>query len=115
MLNKFSDWVVHKPYLAILISLMLVAGLGYGIKDFKMNNNSRAFFGDGNPDLERLLDLEVKYGARDIVLFIVHPKDNKIKLLIKGADSIIIDRLDKDKYSDELSKRADWFLETASK
>ena len=78
MLNKFYDWIVHKPYLAILISLALVAGLGYGIKDFKMNNNARAFFGDGNPDLERLLDLEVKYGARDIVLFIVHPKDNNV-------------------------------------
>lgn len=78
MLNKFYGWLVDNPFLAILVSLSLVAALGYGIKDFKMNNNSRAFFGDGNPDLERLLDIEVKYGARDIVIFIVHPKNDNI-------------------------------------
>lgn len=41
--------------------------------------------------------------------------DGKIKLLIKGADSIIKDRLDKNQYSQEFSQKIEWFLDTASK
>jgi len=43
------------------------------------------------------------------------PTDGKIKLYIKGADSIIIDRLDKSQYPKEIKQNIDWFLDTASK
>ncbi|OUS29419.1 hypothetical protein A9Q99_10000 [Gammaproteobacteria bacterium 45_16_T64] len=78
MLNRFYDWVVDRPFIAVLLCLVIAGAAAYGITGFKMDNNSRAFFGDGNPDLERLLDIEAKYGVRDTVLFIVHPKDDNI-------------------------------------
>lgn len=43
------------------------------------------------------------------------PQDGKIKLLIKGADSIIQERLDISQTPQGTLNRVDWFLETASK
>lgn len=43
------------------------------------------------------------------------PIDGKIKLLIKGADSIIKDRLDKMQFPQAFEDKVEWFLETASK
>lgn len=43
------------------------------------------------------------------------PIDGKIKLLIKGADSIIKERLDKKQFSAKLENKIEWFLDTASK
>lgn len=38
-----------------------------------------------------------------------------IKLLIKGADSIIKARLDTNQYPQEFDEKIEWFLNTASK
>ena len=43
------------------------------------------------------------------------PTDGKIKLLIKGADSIIKERLDMTQYPESMSKKIEWFLDVASK
>jgi len=43
------------------------------------------------------------------------PTDGKIKLFIKGADSIIKDRLDRNQFPSNIEKRTEWFLDTASK
>lgn len=43
------------------------------------------------------------------------PIDGKIKLLIKGADSIIKERLDMSKMDAAASEKTEWFLDTASK
>jgi phospholipid-translocating ATPase len=41
--------------------------------------------------------------------------DGKIKLLIKGADSIIKSRLDASQLDQEFDQKMEWFLDTASK
>ena len=47
-------------------------------------------------------------------VLITDPNDGKIKLLVKGADSIIKSRLDKSTMTPELERRTEWFLDTAS-
>ena len=42
------------------------------------------------------------------------PTDGKIKLLIKGADSIIKERLDQRQVTQEQSDETEWFLNKAS-
>lgn len=42
------------------------------------------------------------------------PTDGKIKLLIKGADSIIKSRLDTSQQSEAFTEKVEWFLNTAS-
>lgn len=47
---------------------------------------------------------------------LLHDKlDGQYKLLIKGADSIIMDRLDMAQFPEEMQKKTEWFLNTASK
>ena len=76
-MNLLYNRIVDHPYMVLLLPLLMVATLGLGIKEFAVNNNLRAFLGDDSPELERLLDLEAKYGARDNVIFVIHPKDEK--------------------------------------
>lgn len=48
-------------------------------------------------------------------VLIKDPNDHKIKLLVKGADSVIMNRLDQNTMTPELLKQTDWFLNTSSK
>jgi magnesium-transporting ATPase (P-type) len=43
------------------------------------------------------------------------PNDGKLKLLMKGADSIMLDRVDQKQYPMHIKNKIDWFIETASK
>ena len=43
------------------------------------------------------------------------PVDGKIKLLIKGADSVIKERLDMNQYPKKMDEMTEWFLDTASR
>lgn len=43
------------------------------------------------------------------------PNDGKIKLLIKGADSIILARVDNKQYPKKIQQKIQWFLNSASK
>lgn len=43
------------------------------------------------------------------------PNDGKCKLMIKGADSVIKDRLDPNQFPQDQQEEIEWFLNTASK
>lgn len=76
--TRFINWVVYRPWMAIAVSLLAVLLMSIGIKDYSMTNNPRSFFGEGNPEFERLKSIEAQYGNREMVVFIVHPADNNI-------------------------------------
>lgn len=62
-----------------------------------------------------LRKMEFNSDRKRMSVVIKDPSDGKIKLLIKGADSVIKERLDKTQYPLEIEVRTEWFLETASK
>jgi magnesium-transporting ATPase (P-type) len=43
------------------------------------------------------------------------PNDGKIKLFMKGADSIMLERVDEEQYSNKVKKKVDWFVDQSSK
>lgn len=43
------------------------------------------------------------------------PNDKKYKMFIKGADSIIKERLDHSQFTSDISEKVEWFLNTASR
>jgi|DEB0MinimDraft_12_1074336.scaffolds.fasta_scaffold07560_5 magnesium-transporting ATPase (P-type) len=59
--------------------------------------------------------MEFNSDRKRMSILVKDPSDGKIKLLIKGADSIIKERLDKKQYPLDIERRTEWFLETASK
>jgi magnesium-transporting ATPase (P-type) len=48
--------------------------------------------------------MEFNSDRKRMSVLLKDPIDGKIKLLIKGADSIIMDRLDKDQYPQDMQK-----------
>lgn len=78
MLLKLFHWVVYHPVKTTMLSLVLVLLASAGITKFDTNHDPRAFFGVENPDFKRFEDMEVKYGARDVVMWAIHPKNGDV-------------------------------------
>lgn len=78
MFSHFARFVVYRPWLAIFVSVLMVFLMSIGIKDFRMTNNPRTFFGNENPDYEVLKNLEAMYGNREVVVFVLHPHNDDV-------------------------------------
>lgn len=59
--------------------------------------------------------MEFSSDRKRMSILLRDPTDGKIKLLIKGADSIIKERLDKSQYPADMEKEIEWFLDIASR
>lgn len=64
---------------------------------------------------EVLRKMEFNSDRKRMSVLLRDPNDGKIKLLIKGADSIILDRIDKHQYPQQIQEKIEWFIGTASK
>ncbi len=60
----------HRP-LATLLLVLLVGGLGLGVKDLTADFSARAFFGTASPELEFLDAHEARWGSQDDTVLVV--------------------------------------------
>lgn len=66
-------------------------------------------------DYEVFRTMEFNSDRKRMSVLLKDKLDGQYKLLIKGADSIILDRLDMSQYPEEMKQKTQWFLDTASK
>ena len=59
--------------------------------------------------------MEFNSDRKRMSILVRDPTDHKIKLFIKGADSIIKSRLDMNQLSQRIQQKTEWFLDTSSK
>jgi len=78
VLERWNQWVVEHPWTVVLTILVCTALAGWGLKDFENNNNPRIFFTKDNPDFQRFRQLEDRFTANEMVLFVVHPDHDDI-------------------------------------
>lgn len=78
MKDAWSRWVVAHPVWVLLGCVALCAALAGGLSEFRNNNDPRIFFTENNPDFKRFVSLEDNFTANEVVLFIIHPKDNNV-------------------------------------
>lgn len=78
MLERWNQWVVDHPWTVVLTVLLCTTLAGWGLKDFENNNNPRIFFTQDNPDFQRFRQLEDRFTANEVVLFVVHPDNDDI-------------------------------------
>mgnify|MGYP006282669229 FL=1 len=78
MLERWNQWVVEHPWTVVLTVLVCTVLAGWGLKDFENNNNPRIFFTEDNPDFQRFRQLEDRFTANEVVLFVVHPDNDEI-------------------------------------
>lgn len=78
MLNRYFQWVVDQPWRVLILTFCFIAIASAGLSEFKTSNDPRSFFAANDPDFARFKAFEDKYGARDVVLLAIHPKNGSV-------------------------------------
>lgn len=78
MVERFAWFVVRWRILIILLSLILIGGLGSGIRFLHFTNDYRVFFGKENPQLTAFENLQDTYTKNDNVLIMLQPRDGLV-------------------------------------
>ncbi|WP_455203242.1 efflux RND transporter permease subunit [Kaarinaea lacus] len=78
-ITGYGRWVVNHPWLALLISILIVVPCFISItKNVTFTSDYRVFFSEDNPQLLAFDELEKVYTKNDNVMFIVSPKDGNV-------------------------------------
>ncbi len=73
-----GDWVVRHRWWIILLTVPAIGLAAWGIRHLHINNDTRVFFGEQNPQYQALKALEHTFSNEQNVLFIVAPKDGNV-------------------------------------
>ena len=73
-----GDWVVRRRWAVILSTFVIAGALATGIRDLRICNDTRVFFGEENPDYLALKALEHVYSREQSVFFVVAPHDGNV-------------------------------------
>jgi predicted RND superfamily exporter protein len=78
MVKSYGEWVIRWRYPVIVVSLLLIALAGCGIRQLTLKTDYRVFFSKDNPQLQAFEQLQNTYSKTDNVLFAIEPKDGKV-------------------------------------
>lgn len=76
--SDFGTTIIKWRWWLILLSLLLLFATASGVRFLTVNNDTRVFFSEQNPQLKALEALENTYTKDQSVLFIVAPKNGNI-------------------------------------
>ncbi|MDY0356983.1 MAG: efflux RND transporter permease subunit [Sedimentisphaerales bacterium] len=76
--DLLGDWVVKHRWWIILLTVPAIGLAASGIRRLHINNDTRVFFGEHNPQYRALKALENTFSKEQSVLFIVAPKDGNV-------------------------------------
>ncbi len=71
-------WVVKYRWWIILLTIPVIGLTALGIRNLRINNDTRVFFGEKNPQYLALKALENTFSKEQSVLFIVAPRDGNV-------------------------------------
>jgi len=75
---NFGKWVVRSRWWIIFGTILIVVGAASGMRLLTVNNDTRVFFSEKNPQLQALETLENTYTKNQKVFFIINPKDGEV-------------------------------------
>jgi predicted RND superfamily exporter protein len=75
---RLGRFVITYSIPLILLSLLVVAGTGYGTRFLTFSSNSRMFFSEDNPELRAFNALEQTYTKFENVFFTIAPKSKNV-------------------------------------
>ena len=70
--------MVAHPVWVLLGCIVVTLGLAGGLSKFQNNNDPRIFFTENNPDFKRFVSLEDSFTANEVVLFVIHPRNDDL-------------------------------------
>ena len=76
--QAYCRWVVFRPRLVLVLSLIVVSVLSLGLRSLSFNPDMRVFFGDSNAHSQDLAEFENVYGRASNIVFILTPASGEI-------------------------------------
>lgn len=76
--DVFGQWVVKNRWWIIIATIIILVTAASGIRFLTINNDTRVFFSEENPQLQALEALENTYNKIDNVLFVIEPHDGNV-------------------------------------
>ena len=74
-MQQYGEFVIRRPFLVILISLLLAMAALAGGQHLRFTNDYRYFFSEENPYLTAFEELERTYSSPDTIIYVYQPKD----------------------------------------
>jgi len=78
MSQFIADLVIRSRWLLLISCLAIIGAAGFGASKIQFTNDYRAFFAEGNPQLEAYEKLQNTYEKSDNVLMVLKPKDGDV-------------------------------------
>ena len=78
MRERIYNFALNKPWITLLISLLLVFATGFGAQNLVFKGDYKVFFSEQNPELTAFESIQEIYAKSDNVAFILAPKNGDI-------------------------------------
>jgi predicted RND superfamily exporter protein len=78
MRERIYNFSLNRPWLVLLIAILLVFGTAYGAKNLVFKGDYKVFFSEENPQLTAYQAVQNIYSKSDNVAFILEPKNGDI-------------------------------------
>ena len=100
----FGKWVVKHRWLIIIATIHVVVIASSGMRFLTINNDTRVFFSEDNPQLHALEALENTFSKDNNVLFAIAPKDGNV---FTGKTLAVVEELTEASWQMPYSRRVD--------
>lgn len=74
-MQQYGEFVTRRPFLVIVLSLLLAMAALAGGQHLRFTNDYRYFFSNENPYLTAFEELERTYSSPDTIFYVYQPKD----------------------------------------
>ncbi|NQZ32201.1 MAG: MMPL family transporter [Oceanospirillaceae bacterium] len=78
MRERIYNFALNRPWIVLLISIILVMGTAYGAKNLVFKGDYKVFFSDENPQLTDFEAMQEIYSKSDNAVFILEPKNGDV-------------------------------------
>lgn len=75
---RLAGAIVRLRWVWVVLSLLLVGGIGAGMKNLTLDPDARIFFAEENPDRVALDAFEAEFAKDDNLVLLLEPKDGKV-------------------------------------
>lgn len=76
--SRLAALIVRLRWLWIILSVVLVAAFGTGLKNIALDPDARIFFAEENPDRVALDAFEAEFAKDDNLIFVIAPTDGEV-------------------------------------
>ncbi|MDJ0880378.1 MAG: MMPL family transporter [Gammaproteobacteria bacterium] len=78
MVKTYAEIILKMRWLVVLITVLIIAAMGYGAQFLSFTNDYRVFFSKENPQLVAFENLQDTYSKNDNVMMVLAPKDGNV-------------------------------------